>query len=852
MIRGFWLLCFYASLHALEIESIPLWEERDSVIQYSLEPSETDTSLLHTSGYKSMEIVVGEDGVDVRQGLRLGVVGEASPGWFLDVRLVDEGLAQGELRVTTLSQVDEIFVQLLHDGYRLRLGDFLSMEDTLFSLYSYLPHRSQGASFDYHSEQRFGHVAVGQDQVQTQSSQFYIQPGQRKGYLVGENRSISMVPGAEKVWLEGVLLRPEVDYQIQVIGGLLDFSDSLVILPGNEVRIDYESFSDENSRLFTQGMGSTSWGPWMVSAMGRSIQGAGHSMWGSTRLRFMNSQRVLNSEFFGQGLQSSSEHSMNNGFAFSLDWKELFKQGDLWGEVVWEDSSGDAQRYGRGEAPLWTSNELAQEWALEAKDSLSHEKSSWLALGRWNQLSLGSGLFLEDRKMRGAKMQLGWQTSDQMLQLIWLRADESQGFQSNGLWKANSGAMRPFWNGSVRRMEQVDSLGWEAQTAVGVDLRYSPIVEGQWQASVNRLAKNGNDSVLIMDVQSNLNGQWKYFSWNSLLQGTRTLQGDYWYSTQSLHWKQDRIGISLQHSLGWSASPNWMPVYKRVPAGTGDVAYDSLTQTFIEGVEYGDYILDGEELVDSLPLTRSGNSRLATAAYFMPGLQKGVLRDIRFDVEGEWSADDSLAMPWEPWIEDDLEDKLKGLWLIRYGVDWMLPDSLLGVRLHWDYRTEVSNGISRKEENVKGRIIDLESHILSNVVARLQWNEENTVLRKPTEWSWQFTDWTPHLEWRLPMGWVAEVQMLYRTSEGLRIWQPNGELRFEYQDQLELSLQYGQTRIQGETSGMPWYLTMGYTEGVTHRVEMDVIWRIQDRLDLDFQWLWREQHTWMGSAKAYF
>lgn len=852
MIYWLLLLGFVGAVQALELEKIPIWEDRDSVdIPYN-EEIVADTSSLITSGYKSMEIVVGEDGVDVRQGLRLGVVGEVSPGWYLDVRLVDEGLEQGELRVTTLAQVDEIFIQLLHEGYRLRIGDYLTMEDSLFSLYSYLPHRSQGVSIDYQSETRMGFVAVGQDQVHKQSHTFYIQPGQRKGYLIGGNRYVTMVAGAEKVWLDGKILIPDVDYQIQSIGGILDFSDSLLVLPGSEVCIDYESFSEGDSRFFTQALGSVVWGSWMISAMGRSILGGGQSFWGSSRLRFQNSQRDFQSEFLGHGFLDSSDATTATGLAIKLDWKEFFNQGALEGHVVWEDSTSAAQRISRGESPLWSDLALSQDWALQSKDSLAHERSSWFANGRWKNWFLGSGVFVEEKAWRASKMQMGWQTEDRLLQWIWLRAEESQGLQSDAMWRSQHGSWRPFWNGAVRRMTQADSVEWEALSAAGVELSNAPYLDGKWQATVNRIQNHGEDSLFNMDVQSNLKGDWKSLAWQSLLQGTRTLQGDYWNSIQSIEWKNAQWGMSLQHSLGWSASPIWMPVYKRVPSGTGDVAYDSLTQTFIEGVENGDYIMDGEEPVDSLPLRRTGNSRFASSLYLMPIVNGGFLRDLRFDVDGEWSADDSLSLPWQIWNEESLQDRVEGLWLVRYGVDWMLPDSLLGAQVHWDYRTEVSQGISRKEENVQGRIVDVESHITANWIARFQWKEENTQLRKPTEWSWKYTDWTPQLEWRLPKGWVTEAQLLYRTTDGLEIWQPNWEIRLDYQKRFEFALQYGQTRIVGDARAMPWYVTMGYAEGLTHRMEMDITWRIDDRLDLNFRWLWREQHSMVGSAKAYF
>ena len=220
-----------------------------------------DTSGLEASGYKSVRIVVGDEGSQVEQSMRIGLQGEAAPGWFIDARLVDEGLAAGELRVTSLEQVDEMFLRIMHGPGRLTLGDFRYEEDSM-ALFG-INHQSMGADLEWRTPRANGQWALGQDPVQKVTVVFSGCDGQQTGYLVAEDGAsdVAVVPGSESVWLNGKKLQEGVDYTLESTGGVLNFQG--LTLPGStdQIRVEYEQYTDDASKAFVASSGNLILGP---------------------------------------------------------------------------------------------------------------------------------------------------------------------------------------------------------------------------------------------------------------------------------------------------------------------------------------------------------------------------------------------------------------------------------------------------------------------------------------------------------------------------------------------------------------------------------------------------------------
>jgi hypothetical protein len=100
---------------------------------------------------------------------------------------------------------------------------------------------------------------------------------------------------------------------------------------------------------------------------------------------------------------------------------------------------------------------------------------------------------------------------------------------------------------------------------------------------------------------------------------------------------------NVSYKLGLTEEQIYTAVYKAVAPGTGDVRYDSLTASYIEGVDNGDFVYEGMGRNDSVGAVLSSDAAFNIEFRFNPGLifgvREGFLRDVTFggSYEGEGS-----------------------------------------------------------------------------------------------------------------------------------------------------------------------------------------------------------------------
>lgn len=234
---------------ALDVDSLPVWNP-DYLVQgkaplYLSDTSGASRSRLETHGYKTMQVTVGDGGTQVDQEMRLSIQGFLTDGVYVDALLSDVDRKAGEQTTATLQEVDQIYFRVESEHFLLHLGDFTWHDESmgLFGFERSTLGAMVGARAGY-SEVR---GAVGTDEVERYSVTFNGVRGQREGYSLGTaGNYLSVVPGSEKVWLNGVELVRGKDYVVNYAGGLLDFKGTLV--PGNddEIRVDYDAYEEDN------------------------------------------------------------------------------------------------------------------------------------------------------------------------------------------------------------------------------------------------------------------------------------------------------------------------------------------------------------------------------------------------------------------------------------------------------------------------------------------------------------------------------------------------------------------------------------------------------------------------------
>lgn len=237
---------------AMDLDSIPVWNldylVRNKTLAEAAQNSSEDfqgSSHLETHGYKTMQVTVGDGGTQVDQELRLSILGTVGDSVYIDALLSDVDRRAGDQTTATLQEVDQIYFRAEARHWLVHLGD-LTWKDENLGLFA-LERSTLGAMVGLRGGYTEVRGAAGTDEVQRQTRVMNGVSGQREGYAVSnDGEFISIVPGSEIVWLNGVKLARGKDYEMNYAGGLLNFKGSRVPSPDDEIRVEYDAYEDDN------------------------------------------------------------------------------------------------------------------------------------------------------------------------------------------------------------------------------------------------------------------------------------------------------------------------------------------------------------------------------------------------------------------------------------------------------------------------------------------------------------------------------------------------------------------------------------------------------------------------------
>lgn len=245
---------------ALDVDSLPVWDPSilaknalentpgaTNLVATMNAPQAEDSSRaeIETHGYKTMQVTVGDGGTQVDQELRLSIQGRLTDSVYIDALLSDVDRKAGDQTTATLQEVDQIYFRVESPYAMLHLGG-LTWTDNSMGLTSF-SRSTLGAmaTLRYRGSEVSG--AWGTDEVTRYSRSFNGVQGQREGYYLDESGSfVSVVPNSERVWLNGVELVRERDYEVNYAGGLLNFKNG--IIPGTDdvVSVEYDAYLSED------------------------------------------------------------------------------------------------------------------------------------------------------------------------------------------------------------------------------------------------------------------------------------------------------------------------------------------------------------------------------------------------------------------------------------------------------------------------------------------------------------------------------------------------------------------------------------------------------------------------------
>ncbi|MCJ7498193.1 MAG: hypothetical protein MUO78_08685, partial [candidate division Zixibacteria bacterium] len=210
----------------------------------------TFSSNLQITGSKSFSLDLGNsEAFSLSQGLNLTVSGDLTRDVKVLALISDQGRGGTPAGTTKrLEELDKILMQVTSPNFQGFLGDqYLTLEGNLAGKYE---KKLQGAS----SELKFNENSLSVSYASSKGKYYHnifsgIEGKQGPYYLKGENgeRGIQVLPGTEKVYLDGELIETgsDNDYTIDYLRGAIYFSSTRLVTGDSRIRVEFE-YTDQS------------------------------------------------------------------------------------------------------------------------------------------------------------------------------------------------------------------------------------------------------------------------------------------------------------------------------------------------------------------------------------------------------------------------------------------------------------------------------------------------------------------------------------------------------------------------------------------------------------------------------
>jgi len=610
-------------------DSLPIWKGYENAEETTIQiDTAKKENALQTKGSKSLQTSIGNGGTDIQQELRLSMQGEAADGIFVDAYLADLGRPAGTEVTSTLRETDEAYIGIESKRAKLELGD-LNYEINRNMLFGFR-RQTRGAGGKLKGDNAEIKAIYGTDKTERQNAVFYGQPSQQKGYLIFSDSAFGLiVPRTEKVYLNGILLTSGKDYEINYAGGVLDFLGKIIPGPEDEIRVEYDSYSSLNSsELRAAEAEYRSKFIWLdIAAFNLRDSVKSDKMLGM-RLRTGNS-------FLFSDLEMAMNENENKAYRWFFESDSNSQQKSLIKVSVkggYADSGFAKPEYA-GMENEWDPYVLRDKWLLDSVGSGDLRYDEFRTTMR---LPLGffPGVYIGHRNFQSVRGEgfLRRETKRTESQISFAGIDSKQdsadySWQGEIQNKFLQGDFRPYGNfrlDSRENLRSISGLEWGNENA----------------------GKYASTEIMREQMDTSSFSNWKTFV---------SLREKDWHSNTLFQIRNDvRASLLLEQSAGYANTNSilrgeasyafsytnevpWVPIYRRVPDGSGDVYYDSLNGQFISGADNGNFVYEGMGRADSLA-TRSYKNNLKWNLSIHPNiiLKRGFLSDITFFANGEW------------------------------------------------------------------------------------------------------------------------------------------------------------------------------------------------------------------------
>lgn len=474
-----------------------------------------------------------------------------------------------------------------------------------------------------------------------------------------------------------------------------------------------------------------------------------------------------------------------------------------------------------------------------------------------------------------------------------LQEREMERYQGTANAEYLQGMVRPFGSGDLRftkiNLDDAEDEVVYGKSTSGFGVFFD---RGEIRESVGgRMAKRRGDTYGDEWADSLWASTWvqeanynsRYFTLSHLLQYERVRTDsseskNSWLANLDSRFGAEELGVqgNVLYKLGMTEEQIYTAVYKAVAPGTGDVRYDSLTASYIEGVDNGDFVYEGMGRNDSVGAVLSSDAEFDMELRFNPGLalgiREGFLRDVTFggSYEGEGSDTTGRKIYFPPVNRSQLHRMTSGRMAVEGLVDWQHPSGVsLAYKPGASFDKKLSS-ISYYETSYShqfdaGYRINLD-HFVGGALL-VQENE----LSAMQEWEWDIYDGSLRYRFDFLQGFFVQPLGRYRTGEGTdgsgyevgefdaNLWE--GALRVGYHKQKKVNSYANFSVVQVDSHGdiIPYQVMAGYNDGRTYRFEFSLSVDINDFLSMGCLYILRfgdaEENIFQKlstEARAYF
>lgn len=776
----------------------------------------------------------------------------------------------------------------------------------------------------------------GSDEVQHFSRVINGVSGQREGYSLDASGSfISVVPQSETVWLNGRKLKRGVDYVVNYAGGMLDFKGSLVTTFDDEIRVEYDAYEEDQTFTLYGAAAKYRHPNLYLDVSGFRLAGEArdsltHPMQNDrfgARLRTQwNKQFYADVEVAMNRTDSNTaSHDVGGPEGKAVRWyitsdstqnlSHLPVALSVYGNRV---QQGFDILENQGSDLDWNAYRLLDDWDLTdadgalLDDDLIHDEfalrmrlgGGWFGNASWGYRRNGDESWNSSR----ASLTLSHKGRSAHSDLAFTRVasfqnQEKERYQATLKSVFDKGVVRPFGTMDFRYTEiNYGSSSGASNLDNGLGELSDEVLYGKTNGGFGiyldkgevketvggKIAKRRGDS-FGADWQDSLkaatwlqeaNYNSRYFSVSHLLQYERivtdsTGADNSWVGDLNGKFGHENIGLhgTVNYKLGLTEEQIYTAVYKAVAPGTGDVRYDSLTGTYIEGVDNGDFVYEGQGRNDSVGAVRASDASFSLDIRWNPGamfgIKNGFLRDVTIggSVSSEGNDTTGRTIYFPPMTKSQLMRTTSGRISFEGLLDWTHPAGInVAYKPGLDYDKKLSS-ISYYEKilshNVEGGYQINPDHFVGAEL--LLQDEELSALQK---WNWNIYDGT--LKYRLDFMNGFFVQPLGRYRKGVGddgvnldfeadLWE--GALRVGYNRQKKVNAfaNFSVINVDKGGSTTPYQVMSGYNDGTTYRLELSVSLDLNNFISLGCNYVLRfgdaEENAFQKlstEAKAYF